>query len=67
MKYIAEYMREVLKVNPLGSVTFAPCTNGEECGNRLIIAGVDSGIEVWYIDYTTWLESKVDVNKFQIV
>lgn len=58
MKYIEKYMAEVLKIKALGKVTLSPCSHGEETGNSIVIDGKDTGIDVWWIDYATWLEEK---------
>ena len=58
MKYIEQYMEEVLKIKALGKVTMLSCSNGEEIGSSIVIDGKDTGIEVWWIDYAMWLEKK---------
>ena len=59
MEYIEQYLEENLRIMPLGKITFAPACNGEETGNTIIIDGKDTGIEVWWMDYSTWLEKKI--------
>lgn len=58
MKYIEQYMAEVLKIKALGKVTMSPCSHGDETGSSIIIDGKDTGIDVWWIDYAKWLEKK---------
>lgn len=60
MKYIEQYMEEVLKIKALGKVTMSPCSQGEETGSSIVIDGKDTGIEVWWIDYAMWLEKKAE-------
>lgn len=58
MKYIEQYMEEVLKIKALGKVTMSPCSHGDETGSSILIDGKDTGIDVWWIDYAKWLEKK---------
>lgn len=62
MKYINEYLEKVLKIKPLGKVTFDECSKGEEVGYEIVIDGHSTGIEVWWADYATWLEKKIEGN-----
>lgn len=61
MKYIKEYMEEYLKLKPLGDVTFDEISshdNEEAYGYEIIIDGRDTGLQIWWVDYATWLENK---------
>lgn len=63
MKYINEYMVECLKIRPLGKVTFEELQtmDSETYGYSVLIDGKDIGLEIWWVDYATWLEKKVDM------
>ena len=62
MKYILDYLREELYIEPVANSTI----DYEEefasvdipIGYRLIINGKDVDIVVWYADYGRWLEKK---------
>ena len=65
MKYILEYIKEELFIEPVAGSTidleeeFADADT--PIGYRLIINGKDVDIVVWYADYSNWLE-KIVVN-----
>lgn len=59
MKFIKEYMKEALLVQPLGEVTLLQDEiAGLSCEN-ILINGKDTGISVAHIDYANWLENKI--------
>ena len=59
MKYIEEYLREQLLIQPLGTVTVRPDTNYDELqGNYVYINNKCTDIFVAYADYAKWLEDK---------
>lgn len=60
MKYIVEYLEEKMNIHPIGEVTFEPCPNGEDVGYTLVIGGRITTLEVWWADYSTWLENKLE-------
>lgn len=60
MKHAEQYLMEELKIQPLGKVTFEPSSSGEEVGYSVIIDGKDIGLEIWWSDYATWLEKKIN-------
>lgn len=60
MKYIDEYLREVMKVEPLGKVTLADSGESKGTGCAVLIDGKDVGIDVWWQDYAKWLEKKYE-------
>ena len=62
MKYILEYIKEEMFIEPVAGSTI---DLEEECvdattpiGYRLIINGKDVDIVVWHADYSNWLEKK---------
>ena len=65
MKYILEYIKEEMFIEPVAGSTidleeeFADADT--PIGYRLIINGKDVDIVVWYADYSNWLE-KIVVN-----
>lgn len=59
-------MEEELKLKPLGDVTFEELTTHDyegAYGYEIIIDGHDTGLQVWWADYATWLEKQLDNNK----
>ena len=62
MKYILEYIKEELFIEPVAGSTidleeeFADADT--PIGYRLIINGKDVDIVVWHADYSNWLEKK---------
>lgn len=68
MKYIEEYLEEVLHIKPLGVITFGePSDQGgweeKSVGVQILVDGNETGINVWYADYAMWLENKLDKAK----
>jgi hypothetical protein len=62
MKYVEQYMTERLKLQPLGKVTFEglqSMDSDETYGYSVIIDGKDTGLEIWWADYSMWLEDKL--------
>lgn len=62
MKYLNDYLKEVLLIQPLGEVTFEEecSSDGEILGLNILINKKDIGITVWYADYADYLEEKFD-------
>lgn len=60
MKYLEQYLEEKLKIKVLGKLTTTESSSGEEVGVSLVIDGFEPGIEVWYADYSRWLEEKIE-------
>lgn len=60
MKYLEQYIEEKLKIKVLGKLTTRECCEGDGLGVSLVIDGYEIGIEVWYADYSKWLEGKLD-------
>lgn len=60
MKYLEKFLSEKMKIAPLGKLTTKKCYDGEEVGVSIVIDGYEPGIEVWWIDYTKWLEEKIE-------
>ena len=64
MKYIEQYMEECLKIKPLGKVTFEgmqSMDSDETYGYSILIDGFDIGLEIWWADYASWLEKKIEI------
>ena len=62
MKYVELYMKERLKLQPLGKVTFEGMQTqdcDETYGYSVLIDGRDIGLEIWWADYSMWLEEKL--------
>lgn len=63
MKYIFDYLREEMFIEPIAGTTveieeeFA--ADDIPIGYRLILNGKDVDIVVWYADYGRWLEKKL--------
>lgn len=58
MKHLIEYLREEMRLQPLGNleteVYESEC--GSYVGEEIIIDGKRTGIIIYYIDYINWLE-----------
>lgn len=67
MKYLEQYIEEKLKIKVLGKLTTRDSNEGGDVGVSLVIDGYEPGIEVWYVDYATWLEEKLDGYKLNIL
>lgn len=63
MKYLEKFIEEKLRIKVLGKLETIDAPNGGEVGVSLVIDGVDAGIEVWYADYASWLEEKIESAK----
>ena len=63
MKYLEQYLKEKMKIKVLGNLSTRESNLGEEVGVSLVIDGYEPGIEVWYVDYSEWLEEKIE-NKY---
>ena len=61
MKYLEKYLEEKIRIKILGELSVKSSVEGDDVGVRLIIDGIETGIEVWYADYATWLEEKFEV------
>ena len=60
MKYLEQYIEEKIKIKILGELTTRECCEGDGLGVSLVIDGYEPGIEVWYADYSNWLEEKLE-------
>ena len=60
MKYLEKYLKEKERIKPLGKLTTKESVEGESVGVSLVIDGYEPGIEVWWVDYATWLEEKIE-------
>ena len=66
MKYLEKYLEEKIRIKILGELSVKSSVEGDDVGVRLIIDGKETGIEVWYADYTTWLEEKIEQQNIKI-
>lgn len=60
MKYLEQYIEEKIKIKILGELTTRECCEGDGLGVSLVIDGFEPGIEIWYADYSNWLEKKLE-------
>lgn len=60
MKYLEKYLEEKLKIKVLGKLEITESSAGGEVGVSIIIDGYEPGIEIWYADYSKWLEEKIE-------
>lgn len=60
MKFLEKYLEEKERIKPLGKLTTKESVEGESVGVSLVIDGYEPGIEVWWVDYATWLEEKIE-------
>lgn len=60
MKFLEKYLEEKERIKPLGKLTTRESVEGESVGVSLVIDGYEPGIEVWWVDYATWLEEKIE-------
>ena len=60
MKYLEQYIEEKIKIKVLGELTTRVSCEGDAVGVSLVIDGYEPGIEVWYADYSNWLEEKYE-------
>ena len=61
MKYLEKYLEEKVGIKILGELTVKSSDEGDDVGVKLIIDGRETGFEVWYADYATWLEEKFEL------
>lgn len=70
MKYILDYLREEMFIEPIAGVTidideeYVDATT--PVGYRLVLNGKETDIVVWYADYYRWIEKKYDELKSRI-
>lgn len=70
MKYILDYLREEMFIEPIAGVTidideeYSDATT--PVGYRLVLNGKETDIVVWYADYYRWIEKKYDELKSKI-
>ena len=62
MKYFKEFLAEQYKIQPLGELTSNEIfsSDHELIGESVVIDGYEIGLQVWYVDYATWLEKHYD-------
>lgn len=59
MKYIKEYLKEELFIEPLGELTTKEDEKYDLSGESIYINGKDINLFVAHNDYTKWLEKYV--------
>lgn len=62
MKYFKEFLAYKYKIQPLGELTSVEIFSSEQelIGESVVIDGFEIGLHVWYVDYATWLEEKIE-------
>lgn len=62
MKYFKEFLAEQYKIQPLGELTSNEIFSSDQelIGESVVIDGYEIGLQVWYVDYATWLEKRYD-------
>ena len=62
MKYLELFLEEKMKLKVLGELSTIELTTAdyETYGVSLVIDGFEPGIQVWWVDYATWLEQKLE-------
>ena len=60
VKYLEQYIEEKIKIKILGELTTREWCEGDGLGVSLVIDGYEPGIEIWYADYSNWLEEKLE-------
>ena len=71
MKYILDYLREEIFIEPVAGTTVdleeeyaesdCPCI-----GRRLVLNGKETDIVVWFADYDAWLEKKYEETNLKL-
>ena len=65
MKYLEKYIEEKMRIKVLGELTTRECCEGDGLGVSLVIDGYEPGIEIWYADYSNWLEEKIEKSQYK--
>ena len=65
MKYLEKYIEEKMRIKVLGELTTRECSEGDGLGVSLVIDGYEPGIEIWYADYSNWLEEKIEKSQYK--
>lgn len=60
MKYLERYIEDKLKIKILGELSTRESASGDDVGVSIVIDGYEPGLEVWYADYASWLEEKIE-------
>lgn len=63
MKHIEKYLKEVVKIKPLGELTTQEDVVGDLSGEMVYIDGKCSDIFISHADYANWLEKQGDYNR----
>lgn len=63
MKYLERYIEDKLKIKILGELSTRESASGDDVGVSIVIDGYEPGLEVWYADYASWLEDKIENQK----
>lgn len=64
MKYAEQYLKEKVHIQPLGELKMME-EDGLEKEN-VFIDGMDTGISIYYCDYSSWLETKIGEMQYKI-
>lgn len=65
MKYLEKYIEEKMRIKILGELTTRECYEGDGLGVSLVIDGYEPDIEIWYADYSNWLEEKIEKSQYK--
>lgn len=62
MKYFKQFLEQSYKIRPLGELTSKEIFSSDQelIGESVVIDGYEIGLQVWYADYATWLEKRLD-------
>jgi len=64
MKYIEQYIEEVIKLKPLGKVTFKDDCLNNLSGIYVYIDGRCTDLFIAHVDYCNWLENKLKLKNY---
>lgn len=67
MKYIDQYLEEVVKLKPLGKVTYEDDCQYDLSGVYVYVDGKCTDLFIAHVDYLNWLENKFEsLKKFEL-
>lgn len=67
MKYIEKYLKDIIKVKPLGTLTTKEDELDGISGEMVYIGGKCSNIFISRIDYANWLEKQVPIDEEKVL
>ena len=67
MKYIEKYLKNIIKVKPLGKLTTEEDEFDGISGEIVYIDGKCSNVFISHIDYANWLEKQVPVDEEKVL